>query len=229
VSELDKKVLEAIERRRLAPRPPIFFLAKRSVFWVLAAVSLAVGAIAVAVIIYGVTDQFATGGRGFEEMPLDDIFEYLPLAWFAIAALFLASAVFGLKHTRRGYRYPTAVVFGAAMVASVVLGGLLYAANIGWHVHEFLESISPAYERLTESADDEWDQPDEGRLAGRVVGYDGKSTVTLQDFDGVTWTVSVEGATLNLDEPLGSDEDVAILGERTGPTTFKAHSIGEWD
>jgi hypothetical protein len=229
MTDLDKKVLSEIERRRLKPLPAAFFLARRSVFWTLAVVALVLGALSVAVTIYAVVDFVATGGRGFDAMPLDDVFEHLPFVWLAALAVFVASAVSSFRRTRRGYRYPTAAVTLVVLVASLAFGSLLYVLNVGPGLHEFLRARSPTYEWLSSSADDEWDDPDAGRLAGRVIGYDGKGTLTLQDFDDKVWRIAVEGATLSLDEPLGSDEDVAILGERTGPDTFKARAIGEWD
>jgi hypothetical protein len=51
----------------------------------------------------------------------------------------------------------------------------------------------------------------------------------MRDFAGRIWTVDVKGAKVTLDQPLGSDEDVSIKGERTGPSTFRAHSIEDWD
>lgn len=229
MSDLDKRVLEAIEKRGLAPRPYAYFLAKRSVFWTLAALSIVLGAIAVAVLMFAVSDYYATGGRNFDEMPLDDLFETLPYVWLVTLGLLIASAYFGLRNTPGNYRYRPSYVVAAAVLATVVLGGLLHYLELGQPAHQYLKENVPLYERLVFGRSDKWRDPDKGYLGGHVLSYDKGKSLTLRDFQQREWTVDISGATLKLEEALEEEEDVAIRGVRTGPTTFRARLIEEWD
>jgi hypothetical protein len=229
VNELDKRVLEQIKERGLSPRPYAYFFAKRSVFWTLAAVSILLGAVSVAALIFAAGDYLSTGGRGFDEMPLDDVFKYLPLIWTGLLALFVASAYFTVRQTPRAYRVSPLSHLTSVLVLSAALGGLLHMAGAGRRAHEFLVSHLPSYERVTRPADKAAANPDKGWLAGTALTFDGKSSLTLRDFKGETWTVDTAGAKLSLDEPLGSEEDISIKGTRTGADTFKATSIEDWD
>ncbi len=229
MNDLGQKVLEQIESRGLVPRPYAYFLAKRWLFWTLAAASIILGAVSVAVLIYAGTDYFATGGRGFDDMPLDDVFEYLPFVWICTLAFFVASSYYTLRQTPRGYRFNTLSLLSVALTLSILLGCLLHMANAGRRTHEFLVRHFPVYEVLTRSADKALADPDKGWLAGTALRFDGKSILTIKDFNGATWTVDVTDAKVTLDEPLGSQEDVSIKGHRTGPATFKAKTIEDWD
>ena len=175
MTDLERKVLEAIDKRGIVPRPYTYFLAKRSVFWALAGLSVLFGAISVAVAIYGVWDLVATGGKNFDEMPFDDVFETLPFVWTAVFALFVASAYFGLRRTPRNYRYRASHVVAFAIAASVALGSLLAVFEVGKLTHQWLLRTVPAYERLVFSREDIWREPDKGYLGGRIVSIDGTS------------------------------------------------------
>lgn len=229
MTDFDKKVLEEIEKRGLTPRPYAYFLAKRSVFWTLAGLSLVLGAISVAVLIFAAQDYLTTGGRGFDEMPLDDVFAYLPFVWLATLTTFLASAYFALRQTPGAYRYRTGSMLAAVLAICIVLGGLMHAADAGRHTHNFLAQTFPLYESMTRSPQKTAPQPDAGVLTGAVMSFDGKSSLMVKDFTGQVWTVDVAGAKITLDEPLGSEEDIEIHGRRTGPNTFQAQSVKDWD
>jgi hypothetical protein len=228
MSDLERRVLQEIDRRGLTPRPYAYFLAKHSVFWTLAGLSILFGAVAVAVAIYGVWDLIATGGKNFDEMPFDDVFETLPFVWIAVLALFVVSAYFSLRQTPRNYRYRTAQVVAAVVAAAVVLGGLLAVFEVGKLTHQWLLKSSPFYERLVFSREDIWREPDKGYLGGRIVAISGTS-LALTDFFGKDWTVDIAGAEIDLEEPLEDEEEFAIRGVRTGPSSFRATRIEEWD
>jgi hypothetical protein len=229
VTDFEKKILETIETRGLAPRPYAYFLAKRSVFWTLAAVSILLGAISVAVLIFAAQDYLTTGGRGFDEMPLDDVFEYLPYVWLATLAAFLASAYYAVRHTSGGFRYKTWQLLSATLAVCSVLGIALHAAGAGRRVHSFLVQSLPIYDSLTREREKSAPEPDKGVLTGTVLSFDGKATMVLKDFTGKTWTVDVTGAKITLDDPLAPDEDVEIHGTKTGANAFVARSIGDWE
>ncbi|HET7716498.1 MAG TPA: hypothetical protein VFK86_12815 [Bauldia sp.] len=228
MSDLEKRVLEEIGRRQLTPRPYAYFLARRSVFWTLAAISILLGAVSVAVAIYGVWDLIATGGKNFDEMPFDDVFETLPFVWGAIFVLLVASAYVSLRHTPRNYRYRPGQVVGFVIAAAVVLGGLMAALEVGKLTHQWLLRSFPFYERLVFSREDIWREPDKGYLGGRIVAIDGAS-LALTDFFGKDWTVDIAGAEIDLEEPIEDEEELAIRGVRTGPAEFRATRIEEWE
>lgn len=229
MTDLEKRILDEIEKRKLAPRPYAYFLAKRSVVWTLAVLSIVLGALSAAVLIFAVQDYFATGGRGFDDMPLDDVFEYLPIVWLATLATFLASAYFALRQTPGGYRFRTTHVLAGVLAVCALLGILLHAADTGRHVHNYLARSFPLYERVARSAIKTAPQTGRGELTGTVVSFDGKSSLVVKDFAGGLWTVDVSHAQVTLDDPLGHEDDVEIHGRRTGAATFEAQTIKDWD
>lgn len=228
MAELDKEVLAKIEKLGLKPRPYVYFLAKRSVFWALAALSALLGGVSVAVAIFAATDLAATGGRGFDEMPFDDIATSLPALWLACFALFAASAWFSLSRTRRGYRYRPLSILVIAVAASLGLGIALHGLDAGRLTHNFIARHFPAYERYTYIPYEEWSRPDRGYLGGEVLSVDGNS-LRLKAFDGLEWAVDISMAVNSVDEPLIEEGDIAIRGEITGPHDFKAHTIAPFD
>jgi hypothetical protein len=230
MTELEQKVLEAIESRGLSPRPYAYFLAKRSVLWGLAALSVMLGGIAVAVLLFAVPDYFGNDGRGFDEMPLDDLMGSLPVVWLLALAVLMLSAWASFRQTPRGYRHTTGRILAGVLALSSALGVVLHVAEAGRRTHEFLATYSASYAEFTRPRSaDGYPDPDKGGLAGTVKGYDGKAILLVVDFSGQTWTVDVSGSTVLLDEPLGSPEDVEMTGTRTGANTFQATSIKDWD
>jgi hypothetical protein len=228
MTELDKEVLAKIERLGLKPRPYVYFLARRSVFWGLAALSILLGGVSLAVAIFASTDLATTGGRGFDEMPFDDIATSLPALWLACFALFAASAWFNLSRTRRGYRFRPLSILVTAFAASLGLGIALHGLDAGRLTHNFITRQFPAYARFTHIPYDEWSRPAQGYLGGKVLWVNG-SSLQLKAFDGLEWTVDISTAVTGVDEPLLSEGDIAIRGETTGPQTFKAHTIAPFD
>jgi hypothetical protein len=229
MNELERKILDAIAERQLAPRPAYVFLAKRSVFWALAAVSIALGALSVAISMFAVSDFLSTGGRVLDNIHLNEALLAVPLLWLALTSAFVASAVYGLRQTRRGYRFRASHVAAGVVAISLVFGALLYASNIGNAVHEYLEENFQAYRDFVYVPFAEWSRPDAGFLGGTVMADDGGGTIELLDFHDKTWTVDVSGADIDLDSSLIDEGDIAIEGERTGDDTFRARKIGEFD
>jgi hypothetical protein len=229
MSELEKRVLETIAARKLAPRPAYVFLAKRSVSWALAIGAIFMGAVSFALLLFVLTDYFATGMRNVDNMPLDEFLAVVPLLWFVFLVLFLLGASYSLKHTARGYRFTLGRLLAVSLAASVILGAMLHVSGAGSWLHTALARQLPFYQRLTHVPFEEWSKPDAGRLGGTVMAVDEGLILTLLDFKGVTWTVDISAAEIRLDNTLLEEGDIAITGTRSGPAAFKAATIVEFD
>jgi hypothetical protein len=229
MTELEQKVLDSIERQELQPKPGYVFIAKRTVFWLLAISSIILGGISVAVLLYGLTSFMKNDWRLLDEMPLEDIFFSIPVAWIVTMPLFIASAYFGFRHTRRGYRLKPLTTITLALAASLMLGVLLQWLSIGFQTHEFLVQNVSYYKRLTHIPYSEWSRPEEGFLGGHADRMPNEMTLVLTDFQGKVWTVDLSGAAVSLDNSVVDEGDVAIRGVKTGPATFKAETVVEFD
>jgi hypothetical protein len=229
MSPLERKILDEIERRKLKPKPALYFLARRSMFWLLTMLSVLLGGISMAVALFAMQDYAATGGRGFSDMPFDDILTSLPVVWLIVVPLLMVSAVFSLRHTRRGYRFRAVSVLALVTGASVLLGLALHAADAGRLTHEFLAARVPSYAAYTHVPYAEWSRPDNGYLGGEVLAVEGSARLRLKAFDGLEWTVDISTARIDVSGPLADEGDIAIRGTRTGPSTFKAETIAEFD
>jgi hypothetical protein len=229
MTDLEKKVLDAIAARKVTPRPAYVFLAKRSVSWALAAVAILMGAISFALLLFVVTDYYMTGLRQVDNMPLDEFLPVVPLLWLSCLILFLIGASYGLRHTARGYRHTVTGLLAMSLAASLGLGAILHVSGSGHWLHETLEEQFPSYQRLTHVPFEEWSRPDAGRLGGTVVAVNEGRSLTLLDFKDVTWIVDISGADIRLDKPFLEEGDIAITGTRTGPAAFRAATVAEFD
>jgi hypothetical protein len=229
VTELQRKVLEAIEAQHLAPRPYYVFLARRSVFWLLTVLSIMLGALGVAVLLFAVSDYYASGWRTFDNLPLDDVIMSIPVLWLALMPFFIASAYFGLRNTRRGYRFRPAQIIGLCLAASIGLGVMFHVFEAGRVVNGFLASNFTYYREQTDVPFDQWSRPDEGFLGGTVKSVDGKTSLRLRDFHDNEWAVDISGAAVTLDNAIEDEGDIAIRGVRTGPASFRAETIEAFD
>ena len=229
MTELDKKVLEAIEKRNLTPRPYYVFLAKRSVLWTLAMLSIVLGALAVAVLLFAISDYYATGGRLFDNLPFGELIPTIPAIWLGSMALFTASAYYALRNTRRGYRYRPVRIVALCLVTSVALGTLFHLFQVGGLINGFLASRFAYYREETYVPFAEWSRPDEGYLGGTVESVDGKKSLRLKDFHDKEWLVDISNAVIKFDIPLEEEGDIAIRGVRTGADAFRAETIDSFD
>jgi hypothetical protein len=228
MNDLEDKVLREITRRNLTPKPLLYFIGKRSVFWTLAAISVILGAIAAATTIFLVADFVSTGGKALDELPFDNLAPYAPIVWTVLFATFGWCAQASFSATRNGYRYRPSAVVATAMTVSAGLGLLLYVADVGGITHRYLSSHMRSYADYTTIPYDHWSRPAQGYLGGEVVSVN-PSQIVIRDFKGVEWTIDITSAqNLLTAEPL-EEGDIAIRGVVTGEHTFKADSVASFD
>jgi hypothetical protein len=155
MTELERKIMRIIERRRLAPRPRILFQLKESLFWTWGALSLLLGGASISVLIYTLTGH-ATLALGSASEPFDDSFVHVVIIWLAVAAFFVTSFAVSVGRTRHGYRVPARARFSYVICAGSGLGCILHLVEAGWHIHEITEAHIPAYHHFTEAPDQSW-------------------------------------------------------------------------
>ncbi len=223
-SKLTQKITDAA----IKPRSRLRFLASKSALWALTLLSGLIGSIAVATLIFYFIDKNRTGGRGFDEMPLDDFFEIVPYFWLASLLLATFSATIAFRATPRGFLWRPASLFALILASSAALGLILYTSGAGPLLNRGLADKIPSYARLIAVQDWRNTSPKAGRLVGESLGVTDSGQLVLRDFLGAQWLVTVVGAQQSLDNPIGSDDDVDIIGTIIGPNEFSAISITDW-
>lgn len=191
-SKLADGILKRIEQEKISPRSRAYFYVKNISFWGLFALSILVGAMSFAVILYATTStDFAVGEFVEENELLEHWLTLLPLLWVLLIGVAIGIGMVGLKHTKRGYRIALFTLIGSNILGSLALGGGLYAAGGGELIEEVLEEHVEMYEGVRKKHQNFWGNPEEkGRLAGRVkeVNNDGEYLV-LEGPYGREWHV----------------------------------------
>lgn len=225
--ELSQKILERINEDHIVPLPKWRFLVLRSIFWVLAILSIIFGSIGVSTILYLLFTYHLHGVLIISH----DVREFLlmtPILWMVFLSLFVIVANESIKRTKGGYRHRLSSVVGVVMLASVVLGAGLNFLGLGKFTHEHLRQVS-LYKVAIYDADDAWSRHSMGRLAGTVNSISGTSSFSVIDFDGEVWEVKIASTTEKVFLPLVNSK-VRMFGIiEPRPGIFIARSITEWE
>ncbi len=135
-----EQLIREIEARGAIPTPKWKFFITRGVVWFLAIISVLIGGIAFAIGEFVFIDN--DGISKFQNSSIQDMVQSIPFVWLAVLAFFTASAYYGFRHTRRGYKYAAIGVVMVVIVLSITLGFILNAFDFGQNIHKISTGIS---------------------------------------------------------------------------------------
>ncbi len=188
-NQISEKIYKKIKEEQIKPRPRWEFLLKDYTVWSFFGVSLVVGSLAVAVLLYMLVnndwDLYSYVSGSF----LGFLFATLPYFWLAIFLLFIVLAYFNLKHTKKGYLYSLGKIIALSLLISFIFGGSLYAAGLGKTIDKVAGGQVPYYERMMAHRQAVWHQPQKGLLVGEVSEIVSPVRFNLVDPGGEQWCV----------------------------------------
>jgi hypothetical protein len=186
-------VLRRIREESIEPRPRWHFLMREGVIWALGAVSIVVGALAVAGILFEL--RFAAWDLylATHESFFDFVFDALPFVWLVLFGLFGTAVCLSVRHTRRGYRYPPAILIGGSFVASCVVGSAIFLVGAGRFVDESLGRLVPLHQPLFERERMLWSSTEKGRISGVVIDAPREGYMGIEGPDRVLYRVDMSG------------------------------------
>jgi hypothetical protein len=221
------KLLGAIKKDNLSPRPRWQFLLKNYIIYITGALALLIGAVAVSVIIYLV--KFNDWGFYYHTKKtfLEFFFLTAPYFWILFLGLFIFIVYYNFKHTPKGYRYPSWALVLASIVLSIFLGIAFFALGLGEKIDDTLGRRAPFYSHIFNRQIDFWSQPDQGRLSGIIIGQGEEKTFILIDRELKEWSVSLSAtSSLNgFDNNVFIKHPVRLIGRQTEDGSFMAERI----
>ncbi len=234
--ERSESILEEIEKRNAVPIPRWHFLLRQAGFWLLAALSVLTGSIAMATAIYVFIDNdFITDqdyiNRFFSQQPaIADFVESIPYIWLGALLLFTLSAYFGLRHTSKGYRYPAArLLFGSVLVSLMISLGL-NTIDVGGYIHRYLIENVHVYNNLIYSNEHRWTHSEIGRLGGKITEDNrGSGFMVIRDFKKGLWLIDISKAEIRPGTKLDAGKYLKITGVKIGKRYFRAVTIQPWE
>lgn len=220
------KVLDRIERERVTPRAKEYFTVRNLLVWLLALVALGLGALMVAGIIYRTSNVPNVLPPGADKLALGEWLPFLPVVWLVALGLFGYLAYREIRHTRGGYRYELSTVLLGLLLASGVLGLLLYAMGSGYVMDRATARVVPFHRDLETIQRETWLRPQSGRLVGQVAEVTAEG-FTLTVPTGEEWTVRMSEANAKEAFDIEPGARVGVRGTVTdaGVNVFSACEI----
>lgn len=197
-TKLADTILNRIEQEKIQPRSKWYYRFRYGSFWTLFGLMLILGALSFAVIIFAVRNTDFEIFEYVESNGWQQLLGLMPLLWMLLIGLAIGLGIWGLKHTKHGYRLALLVVLAGNVFGSLLLGTLVYSAGGGEVIEEIIETRIPIYESVREKHERFWGRPeDTGRLAGLVQSIDTEAgTMTVSGPRGRQWDIELQDARL---------------------------------
>jgi hypothetical protein len=159
--------------------------------------------------------------------PISHAFATLPYLWIIIMALFVLLAYYNTRHSRKGYRYGTYGIIIGSVLASVIVGAIMYSFGFAPYVEKFIGERLPGYEKLMHSREEVWKNPEGGFIAGEVIEvFYEDDLFELKDLESKVWTIRPAGEYyLPIHSTIEEGVLVRIYGEKTDEELFEAYKV----
>lgn len=223
--KFDQVLLDKIKEEKISPRPRWQFLAKNYVLWFFGGLSLLLGSLAMALIIYMVqSDDWRLYARPGHN-PVESILLLVPFFWIICLGLFLVVIYYEFKKTKKGYRYPAWAIILAAVGASIILGGIFYALGLSQKIDDILGRRAPFYEQVINPRLRFWSDPSEGRLSGMVKTRVADNHFILVDMDRSEWDLLLELQNEKFQSIIRVGEPARFVGQQNSANQFTATEV----
>lgn len=228
---LSEVVLQRIAEEQVQPVGKAKFLLLNWGIWVAWALTVTIGAISVAVMIFvGGHARFALH-EATHDTPLSFFVEVLPYLWVAIFALMAILAYVNMRHTKTGYRYQVTHILVSSLLFSVAGGVVLHIFGTGHMIDSGIGKRMPLYTSYEKIEERLWQRPEQGRLVGTFVGMDETETLYIfKDAAHATWTIQTLELRNKDKRLLSSGRAVRVLGTTTDEVerSFYACGVFPW-
>ena len=218
MSNLSERVVGEIKDKKIVQLPKWTFLLQNAVIWSVFGVSILLGAIATAIVIFLIVNN---GGNGVAS--LNDFLLYVPYFWLILLAIFAFVAYHNFQHTEGGYRLNTFKIMLVSVGISLFLGVILFSTGIGSQINTYFANTVPYYTSVADRRAYIWVAPESGRLAGRIISVNKVSeSLVLRDLNNKLWAVSYAGVNVKPSVVIETDTEVKVIGTKTGNSSFTA-------
>ncbi|MCD6109491.1 hypothetical protein J7J83_01920 [bacterium] len=225
MSDISKNILKEIDEKHIKPIPKWQFILLNIGLFVMFGFAILFGSLATGLILFHI---FSTD---WEIVPrigggLHSFIYVLPYMWIIVTGLMIFLATLVYKHTFKGYRLKPSIIVLISIIASLLVGSVLFATKSAEGMEKILrENVAP-YAQYRESRERIWQTPEHGILPGRIIDIKKTSFMLLDDFSGKRWQVDITDAKMPrfIKKPQVGDL-VIVTGERTGQNSFEADGI----
>ena len=224
-----QKLLEKIQAEKIPQKSHLQFVFKNIFFWTLFVFSIIIGGLSFSVILFAFSQEDFNFISQMTGSRIEFFLGLLPFFWIISCGTFLFISIFGIRHTKTGYRYPPLLVFGSNIVLSIILGTAFFFTGGAEKMERiFAENIS-LYKSFEERKISRWSRPEDGFLSGIILEDKNNEIILIEDFSGERWEVDFEDAVIKGRVLLEENEKIKMIGEISGDNIFIATRIGQWE
>lgn len=226
-SQLQASVLERIEKEHVQPMPKWQFVLYEYGIWCLWGLSVVIGAIAVAVMVFVSMHAGFAFYEATHETPLSFFIEVLPYLWIMIFIVMAVLAYSNMRKTKKGYKYPLWQILMSSLFFSVLGGIVLHYAGVGYLIDHAMGSKMPMYPSFEATELRMWQMPEEGRIVGRIEEKQPMDAfVRFVDIDDNQWLLNTQELMSEDIATLQSGKRVKVLGVVTSSSSEEFHGCG---
>lgn len=212
---LKESIFSEIEEKNVEPKGKGWFLTREAAVWLLWSVSLALGAVTVAVLLYIAKYQQYAVYEVTHESGLSFMVSVLPYLWLSILIAASALSYYEMRHTKHGYKYPLWRVASGSLGLILVMGIAFEYLEVGGVIDQKLGTHMPSYHSQELKEVGVWQQPQQGRMMGVIA-----TTSAFVDSEGHEWTVKTAELRPFEEDLLKSGREVKVFGTSTHEGEF---------
>lgn len=222
-----EKIIAAIDRQKVTPRPTWYFVVRNSALWIPGIVTTLLGAYTIAGVLYAVLHAHWENRQYIQYSGPIVFIAIIPLLWVISFGLFLLITVTLLQKTNTGYRHTALQLLSISVAGSIIIGVLFYAFTAS-----SLNDTAATYYRHPTQHEQEyvWNNPEDGRISGVITRIVSPGTLAVTSFNGFEWTVSVDALPIDTSPALLQPGNaIRIIGAITSDHSFMACRILPWE
>lgn len=225
MSEISKNILKKIDEENIKPIPKWQFILLHIGLFTMFVFAILFGSLATSLMLFHIWtidwEIVPRIGGGFHS------FLYvLPYMWIVVLILMIFLATLIYKHTNKGYRVKPSMIVAISIIASLLIGSILFATKSAERMERVLrENIKP-YNQYREIREQIWQVPEQGLLPGIIYDIKDKRLLILKDRFNKQWEIDITDAKFPKFFPLPKEGDqIIVVGIKTGEFTFHAEGI----
>ncbi|MCK5123441.1 MAG: hypothetical protein KAQ87_04855 [Candidatus Pacebacteria bacterium] len=227
--ENSQKLLEKIQKQKISQKSRLQFTLKNIFFWTLFAFSIIIGGLSFSVILFAFNQTDFNLLSQIPNSKIELFLGLLPFFWIFSCLVFLLISIFGIRHTKTGYRYSPLLVFGSSIILSIVLGTALFFTGGAEKMERiFAENVS-VYKSFEERKISRWSRPENGFLSGMILENKNSEIILIEDFSKRVWEINIQDAIVRPRASLDLEEKIKIIGKVLEENIFVAQEIRQWD